>query len=107
MSAIDATSLMAMRSTVLARSEALQKITTGGAAAAKVEPASGFGQMLGEVNALQAKAGAASEAFERGTETDIAQVMLARQKASISFEATLQIRNKLLSAYRDIMNMPV
>lgn len=106
MSAIDATSLMAMRGTVLARSEALRKIAVDGATA-KVAPASGFGQMLTEVNALQSKAGAASEAFERGTESDIAQVMLARQKASISFEATLQVRNKLLSAYRDIMNMPV
>jgi flagellar hook-basal body complex protein FliE len=106
MNAIDATSLMAMRGTVLARSEALQKIVADGAAG-KVAPVSGFGQMLGEVNALQAKAGAVSEAFERGAESDIAQVMLARQKASISFEATLQIRNKLLSAYRDIMNMPV
>jgi flagellar hook-basal body complex protein FliE len=106
MSAINATSLMAMRGTVLARSEALQKIAADGASA-KVAPVSGFDQMLGEVNALQAKAGAASEAFERGTESDIAQVMLARQKASISFEATLQVRNKLLSAYRDIMNMPV
>ncbi|MEQ1687328.1 MAG: flagellar hook-basal body complex protein FliE, partial [Sphingopyxis sp.] len=34
-------------------------------------------------------------------------VMLARQQASIAFEATLQVRNKLLSAYGDIMNMPV
>ena len=33
--------------------------------------------------------------------------MLARQKASVGFEATLQVRNKLLGAYRDIMNMPV
>jgi len=34
-------------------------------------------------------------------------VMLARQEASVSFEATLQVRNKLLSAYKDIMSMPV
>ncbi|WP_367271424.1 flagellar hook-basal body complex protein FliE [Sphingomonas sp.] len=103
---IDATSLMAMRGTVLARSKAMQDIAAESATARTAAP-SGFGQMLTEVNALQAKAGAASEAFERGTESDIAQVMLARQKASISFEATLQVRNKLLSAYRDIMNMPV
>lgn len=38
---------------------------------------------------------------------EIAQVMLARQQASLSFEATLQARNKLLSAYKDIMSMPV
>mgnify|MGYP002831359618 CR=1 FL=1 len=39
--------------------------------------------------------------------TDIAAVMLAKQKASVGFEATLQVRNKLLSAYENIMNMPV
>ena len=38
---------------------------------------------------------------------DIAKVMLARQQASVGFEATLQVRNKLLSAYKDIMSMPV
>ena len=36
-----------------------------------------------------------------------AAVMLSRQQASIGFEATLQVRNKLLSAYKDIMSMPV
>ena len=39
--------------------------------------------------------------------TDIASVMLARQEAGIAFEATLQVRNKLLSAYQDIMRMGV
>jgi flagellar hook-basal body complex protein FliE len=34
-------------------------------------------------------------------------MMLARQKSSLAFQATLQVRNKLLSAYKDIMNMPV
>ncbi len=37
----------------------------------------------------------------------VASVMLAKQKASMGFEATLQVRNKLLSAYKDIMSMPV
>ena len=48
-----------------------------------------------------------TEAYERGETTDIASVMLARQQASIGFEATLQVRNQLLTAYRDIMSMPV
>ena len=39
--------------------------------------------------------------------TDIAQVMMARQEAGVAFEATLQVRNKLLSAYQDIMRMGV
>ncbi|AYJ85226.1 flagellar hook-basal body complex protein FliE (plasmid) [Sphingomonas paeninsulae] len=107
MSGIDASGLMAMRGAVLARSEALQKVAKDSDATRAAAPiGAGFGQMLSEVNTLQAKANTASEAFERGDQTDIASVMLARQKASISFEATLQVRNKLLSAYRDIMNMP-
>jgi flagellar hook-basal body complex protein FliE len=48
-----------------------------------------------------------SASYERGDTHDIVGVMIERQKASLGFEATLQVRNKLLSAYRDIMNMPV
>ena len=55
----------------------------------------------------QARASAMTEAYERGETTDIAAVMLSRQQASIGFEATLQVRNRLLTAYRDIMSMPV
>ena len=54
-----------------------------------------------------AVASAMSEAYERGETTDIAAVMLSRQQASIGFEATLQVRNRLLTAYKDIMSMPV
>ena len=38
---------------------------------------------------------------------DVAKVMLARQESSVAFEATLQVRNKLLNAYQDIMRMGV
>ena len=62
---------------------------------------------LSQVNALQTKSSAATEAFERGETTDIASVMLTREQASVGFQATLQVRNKLLSAYKDIMSMPV
>ncbi len=105
MSGIDATSLMQMRGAILERSAALQKATAAvpAATAGQVD----FGKMLSAVNTTQIEAGAASAAFERGDTSDIAGVMLARQKSGIAFEATLQVRNKLLSAYRDIMNMPV
>ena len=59
------------------------------------------------MSAQQGKASALSASYERGETNDIVSVMVERQKASIGFEATLQVRNKLLSAYRDIMNMPV
>lgn len=103
MSAVDTASVMAMRSAVIQRSEVLKASAGVGSAQ---QPAS-FGRLLDAVNAAQVEAGAASAAFERGESSDIAQVMLARQKSGIAFEATLQVRNKLLSAYRDIMNMPV
>ena len=69
--------------------------------------APGDGDALHAVNASQQKADQISTAYEQGQVTDIAKVMLARQEASVGFEATLQVRNKLLSAYKDIMSMPV
>ena len=62
---------------------------------------------LSQVAAAQAESGRMAQAFERGDETDVAKVMLAREKSSLAFEATLQIRNKLLSAYKYISSMPV
>ncbi|WP_284734755.1 flagellar hook-basal body complex protein FliE [Sphingosinicella terrae] len=113
---IDASRLMAMRSAILEQNSALQRAAGigGGAAAGGTErggATDGFGDALrsavAQVNEMQSQSSAATEAYERGETTDIAAVMLARQQASIGFEATLQVRNKLLSAYRDIMNMPV
>ena len=46
------------------------------------------------------------EAYERG-EVPLTDVVLAMQKSSLAFEATLQMRNKVLKAYEDILNMPV
>ena len=78
---------------------------------AQTGPVGGFGDALKSaldgVTATQRNAESLSAAYERGETTDIAAVMLQRQKASIGFEATLQVRNRLLTAYKDIMNMPV
>ena len=45
--------------------------------------------------------------FELGTENDLAKVMVTQQVSSLAFQLTLNVRNKALSAYKDIMNMPV
>tara|TARA_B100000902_G_C26992995_1_gene755998 strand:- start:223 stop:540 length:318 start_codon:yes stop_codon:yes gene_type:complete len=45
--------------------------------------------------------------FEIGAENDLAKVMVGQQVSSIAFQLTLNVRNKALSAYKDIMNMPV
>ena len=108
--------VMALRAQILERNEALQRAnSTSGVgapatAAPQAKPASFAATLedaLQSVNAQQQQAGALSESYERGETIDIAKVMLARQQASVGFEATLQVRNKLLSAYKDIMSMPV
>ncbi|MGB1159093.1 MAG: flagellar hook-basal body complex protein FliE [Porticoccaceae bacterium] len=60
-----------------------------------------------EVNQTQQTAKAMRTAFERGEDMPLTEVVLGMQKSSLAFEATLQIRNKVLKAYQDIMNMPV
>lgn len=61
-----------------------------------------------KVNDVQKQAGQLAEAFSAGDPTvDLSQVMIALQKASVSFQAMTQVRNRLVDAYRDIMNMPV
>lgn len=111
MTGIDAGRLLQMRSTIIGQNAALQRAAGHEASGASETQPTSFGRTLTDavrsVNAQQTKAGEISAAYERGDTNDIVQVMLERQKASIGFEATLQVRNKLLSAYRDIMNMPV
>jgi flagellar hook-basal body complex protein FliE len=48
-----------------------------------------------------------TEAYDRGENVPLTDVVLAMQKSSLSFEATMQVRNKVLRAYEEIMNMPV
>ena len=73
--------------------------------------APGFGalvsSMVGQVNEAQVNSRNMQEAFDRGEQVPLTDVVLAMQKSSIAFEATLQVRNKVLKAYEDILNMPV
>lgn len=71
-----------------------------------------FGELLKQgidsVNKSQQTAGALADAWERGTPgVDLAQVMIESQKASVSFRALTEVRNRLVSAYQDIMNMSI
>ena len=62
---------------------------------------------LNGVAEAQSNAANLAEAYELGSETDLAKVMVAQQVSSLGFQLTLNVRNKALSAYKDIMNMPV
>lgn len=89
------------------------------AAAAQDQPAkvgdsevAEFGKLLqsavDKVNETQQEAGKMAEAFEKGDpQADLTEVMVALQKAKISFQAMLEVRNKLVMAYQDIMNMQI
>jgi flagellar hook-basal body complex protein FliE len=48
-----------------------------------------------------------AKAYELGLENDLSKVMISQQMSSLGFQLTLNARNKVLSAYKDIMNMPV
>ncbi|CDH44164.1 flagellar hook-basal body complex protein FliE [Candidatus Contendibacter odensensis] len=69
--------------------------------------ASVFKSMLADVNQSQQQSTQLAASFERGQNQDLAGVMIAQQKSRLAFQTTLQVRNKLVSAYQDIMNMPV
>ncbi|MBW0146766.1 flagellar hook-basal body complex protein FliE [Marinobacter arenosus] len=71
-----------------------------------------FSDMLGKavnnVNELQQNTSELRTAYEMGDpNVDITRVMIAAQKSSVSFEALTQVRNRVVRAYEDIMNMPI
>lgn len=106
--------IMALRQQIVERSQLLQQIRnpeSGTADTSGTTPAGNFTSALQsaleQVSSTQSKAEGLSEAYERGEVTDVAKVMLVRQESGVAFEATLQVRNKLLSAYQDIMRMGI
>ena len=73
-------------------------------------PEADFGQVmqasLDQVNQQQQQAQALSQAFEAGN-ANVEEVMVALQKANLSFQTMIQVRNKLVNAYQEIMNLQV
>lgn len=90
---------------------------TAAAAAGKSMPATGAGaadfagmlkQAVEGVNAVQQEANQLAQAFQLGkSDANIEDVMVSLQKANLSFQTMVQVRNNLVAAYRDIMNMQV
>ncbi len=98
---------------MLAELRAASAIAQGGVAAAK--PTDGgvdFGQALkaaiDQVNAAQQQGQQMAQAFVAGEENvSLQDVVINLQKASLSFQQMVQVRNRLVTAYQDVMNMPV
>ena len=65
-------------------------------------------QAVNKVNEVQQASSAMSKAYIQGDPNiDVTDVMIASQKAGVAFDAMVQVRNKLVEAYRDVMNMPI
>ncbi len=98
---------------VLAQMRAMAaQVKTGGqpqeAAAEQASFVDLLKQSVDAVNQNQQTATAMAKAFETGEgDASLAEIMIAVQKSSLSFDAMVQVRNKLVEAYKDIMNMPI
>ena len=76
--------------------------STGGSSFGKV-----LNESLGEVNKLQAKADEAVEALATGKGVSLHETMIALEKADLSFRLMMQVRNKIVAAYQEVMGMAV
>lgn len=96
---------------VLAQMRVVTAQASGGTAVTE-SPQNDFGDLLKRsidaVNDTQQTATSMRTAFEQGEPgMDLADVMIAVQKSNVSFQAMVEVRNKLVDAYKDVMNMPV
>ena len=66
-----------------------------------------LGNAIRDVAVAQNTAANLTKSYELGIENDLSKVMVSQQVSSLGFQMTLNVRNKMLSAYKDIMNMPV
>lgn len=62
---------------------------------------------LETVNEIQQESGALEKAFLRGEDVSLTELMVAKQQSKVAFEATKQVRTRLVEAYQKIYNMPV
>jgi len=85
------------------------KASAGGAEAApKADFADALKSSLNEVNRVQNEAAKMSRDFTVGDpNTNLQDVMISMQKSTIAFQQAVQVRNKLVQAYQDIMNLQV
>lgn len=115
---IDASRIESMLAQLKAAAQRPEAEGLGGlASAAGIQKTQGTGKLdfsealkasLNQVNQVQLEAEKLGKNFAMGDDSvSLSDVMIAGQKANISFQATVQVRNKLVSAYHDIMNMQV
>jgi len=101
-------SMIAQLKAAATRPAATPPVIQTEAPAAKVDFSDALKGALDTVAVSQNKAEGLSKRFQMGDDSvNLSDVMISMQKASINMQATIQVRNKLVSAYHDIMNMQV
>lgn len=97
---------------LLSQMNAAAAIASGKSAPAPAEGAANFADALKgaiqQVNSTQQNADKMAVAYQTGqSDANVQDVMIELQKASLSFQTMVQVRNKLVTAYQDVMNMSV
>ncbi len=112
MNKIDASQLLNQMRSMVEEMNAQKNMVNNPSSQIKAEQTSGFGEVLknslAEINQQQNTASTLSTQFEAGDpNVKLSDVMVSIQKAEVSLQGALQIRNKFVSAYQDIINMPI
>ncbi len=66
-----------------------------------------LGRMVGEVNARQTLAGEAVQGLQSGQNVPLHQAIIAMEEANVSFQLMVEVRNKLLDSYQELMRMQI
>lgn len=112
MDSIDTQSLMLQMRSLAAQTKVDPVQGSSAAVEKTAEAPDDFGDLLKQsveaVSIEQNKSSEMKKAFESGDpDVDLSEVMLQAQKSSLSFQAMTQVRNKLVEAYKEVINMPL
>lgn len=106
--AIDPNQLLTQLRAMQTQAQASPLPTENSPANQPVEFATLMKNAVNQVNETQQSSGNMSKGFEMGDPNiSLADVMIASQKASVAFEATVQVRNRLVEAYQEVMRMAI
>lgn len=108
MNTIDSNGLLLQMRALAARAQGGVSETASTQASGGVDFSRVLRSALDSVNNTQQTARSLATRFDAGDPSvELSQVMISMQKANVSFQAATQVRNKLVSAYQEIMNMPI
>lgn len=108
MSTIDVNNLLSQMRQMTAQVRAPEAAVKPAAVVGQADFSDVLRQSLSAVGRNQLEAGRMAASFERGDQgADLGRTMIAVQKADLSLRTVVEVRNKLVDAYKEIMNMPV